>query len=71
MNPYSGSVTIGSGPPFVTVFDNQVVDTLRGFVVWNGRPEYSDDDGGTSGVREPARPKGPTRPPLAAALEVP
>lgn len=38
--------------------------TLSGQIFWDGKPVIDDDDGGTSGVREPRRPR-PT--PLAPA----
>lgn len=48
-----------------------VTTTIRGQIMWDGKPVIDDDDGGTAGVREPRRPTGPQGPPpLKAELEM-
>lgn len=43
--------------------------TITGQVMWDGKPVIDDDDGGSSPVREPRRPR-PSAPAGSAALEI-
>lgn len=47
---------------------NAVNATLRGQVMWDGKPVIDDDGGGTAGVREPRRPRPSPLAPAAMAL---